>query len=239
MTGETTMIRHPAAQASLGLDSLTDTITNMMGLIILMVAITSIVSGGMKITLLRQLEDPGQRTPIYLVCRDGRVSYMHRGDGWMRELAQICGDMESRLGRKPSTSEALIEANLIGLQDISDYRPMFVRETIREPGGEAYVVGVRFLAADEPVGSGGAAGGAARWESGGVAFTERAREAIAHADPAADYIDVFVGEDDFDTLRGLQEETESRGLRLGWRVLLRHQDPGLSETGTLNAVEGE
>ncbi len=80
------MIRHPARSVEFDLDSLTDTMTNMMGLLLLMVAIAAVRSGGMKITLHQQLQDPGERTPIYLVCKNRHVLFMHRGNQWLRRV---------------------------------------------------------------------------------------------------------------------------------------------------------
>jgi len=228
------MIRHPARTAELGLDSLTDTMTNMMGLLLLMVAIAAVRSGGMKITLHQQLEDPGDRTPIYLVCKNREVVFMHRGDEWLHQLERVCQDKEAELGRPPTTSEALREANILGLQQSPDMRSQFVREIARDDGQEVYLIGVRFYLDDD----------AGRFVSDSeeqeppVTFSRSALDALATADPSREYIDAFVYEGEFDTLQSLQQKAAERDLEFGWRVLHEDQNPGLSETGVRGTVGG-
>jgi hypothetical protein len=231
------MIRRQTSQAELGLDSLTDTMTNMMGLIVLMLAVSAVVSSGMKITLLSQLTDPGVRRPIYLACRNRQVLFVHEGDQWQRALEQVCTDLEEVLGRKPTTSEALLEANRVGRSQSPDYDTMFVRELGRERGQQVYVIGVRFLPRASPSGSESPA--AANGAHAPVTFSPAAEQAIASGDPENDYIDAFVFEDDFDTLRALQLKIKDRELKLGWRPMNRHQNPGLSETGVRGSVGAE
>ncbi len=229
------MIRHPTRTAELGLDSLTDTMTNMMGLLLLMVAIAAVRSGGMKITLHQQLEDPGNRTPIYLVCKGRRVVFMHRGDEWQHHLEQVCKDLESQFKSPPTTSEALHEANLLAVQQSPDMHSHFVRETARDGGQEVYLIGIRFYPDEE---AGGPASDSDERKCP-VTFSLGALDALATADPSREYIDVFVYEGEFDTLRLLQQEAAKRGLKLGWRVLHKDQTPGLSETGESGEVGGE
>lgn len=230
------MIRRTQEHAELGLDSLTDTMTNMMGLILLMVAIVSVVSGGMQFALLSHWTDPGNRTPIYFVCTPSRILFMHRDGNWQDDLARACQDLESQLSRPPTTGEALLEANQRGLTDPSDLKPIFVREIARENGQEVYVVGLRFLphkdAADSHVAE------SVRQQNLEAALTPAAKEALAAADPKQHFIDAFVYEDAFDTLLTLQQLAKDCQLELGWRPMLAHQNPGLSELGTSGTIGG-
>jgi hypothetical protein len=246
------MIRRPPTPISLGLDSLTDLMTNMMGLILLMVGITSVMSGGMRLTLLSHWANPGQREPLYLVCTADRIRFMHRGDRWLEELGQVCRQLEGELGRRPTTGEAIREANRVGLGHSPDFHPMFVREVARQQGQEVYLIGIRFLPRD-PADSGSDVPVTAslarrhvhppvaelrRGGAGGPEWSSSAIEALAAADPDATYLDVFVYEDGFDTLVWLQQEAEQRQLRLFWRPMLTHQAPGLSETGFVGRPTG-
>lgn len=229
------MIRHRPQHAELGLDSLTDTMTNMVGLILLMVAITSIVSGGMRITLARSLNDPGQRTPIHLMCQDRRVLLMQRGNQWKEGLAQACRELESRLGRKPTTGEALVEANTLGASPSPDCRAIYVREPAWHRGGRVYVIGIRFLASRPAEGVEPLPSDAPTKRD--VIFSPSAAEAIASADPEREYVDAFVCEGDLETLEALQQRIQERKLHLSWRALDRYQNPGLSDFGFRSGVE--
>jgi len=226
------MIRRPATSAELNLDSLTDTMTNMMGLILLLVVGSVTVSGGMKLVLLGQMVDPGDKTPIYFVCRQGQVLYMHRGDRWKTELTRVCKDLESRLGRRPTTSEAILEANRLGLCQTGDLHAMFVRETAFEQGQEMHVVGVRFLARRRGPGEKPAPG-----------LSRRAAEAFDRADPKTDFVYAFVYDNDPGAVEAFQvfgQEAKKRGLWQGWRPIQDTQDPGLSDSGVPPARdEGE
>ncbi|MGD9127046.1 MAG: hypothetical protein PVH19_06675 [Planctomycetia bacterium] len=228
------MIRHPSRTAELGLDSLNDTMTNMMGLLLLMVAITVVRSGGMKITLHHQLEDPGKRTPIYLVCKDNKVFLMHRGNEWLKELDRVCKDVESRLERLPTTSEVLLEANLVGTQQSPDMKSHFVREIAPINGQEVYLIGIRFYPNDEPSNL----SSHSEDKPSSATFTPNVLDALANADPSHEYVDAFVYETEFDTLDALQRKAAEHKLALGWRILHENQHPGLSETGIRGAVGG-
>jgi len=222
------MIRRTSTQPELRLESLTDTMTNMMGLILLMVVVTVLMSGGMRLVLLGELTDPAGRRPIYLVCKDGRVLYLHRGDQWQRELAQACKPLQERLGRKPTTTEALLEANRLGLGQCEDFQATYVREIARETGEEVYVIGIRFFPrTDGP-----------KLQPGEV-LSSTASGAIADADPDEHYIDAFVYPTGTDALKALQALAKTRGLRSGWRPMLSHQNPGLSDYGVPGSVGGE
>ena len=228
------MIRRTATLPELNIDSLTDMMTNTTGLILLMVVVSSIITGGIKITLLHQLRDPGNKKPIYLVCRNDQVLFMHRGDQWAEELADACGQLENRLGRKPTTSEALAEVNRFGFPLSPDVDSVYVREVIRERGRKMHVIGVRFLACDIPVEQ----NDSDMQESDRSVFTPAARRAFDDANASTEYLDLFVYEDEFDTLLAVQKAAEQRGLGVGWRVLLEHENPGLSETGIPGHIPG-
>lgn len=222
------MIRRTSTQPELRLESLTDTMTNMMGLILLMVVVAVLMSGGMRLVLLGELTDPAGRRPIYLVCKDGRVLYLHRGDQWHRELAQACKPLAERLGRKPTTTEALLEANRLGLGHSEDFQATYVREIARETGEEVYVIGIRFfLRTDGPE------------PAQGEVFSPAAAAAVAEADPDQHYIDAFVYPTGTGALKALQALAKAPRLRLGWRPMLSHQNPGLSDYGVPGAVGGE
>lgn len=228
------MIRHPVRTIELNLDSLTDTMTNMMGVLLLMVAIVAVRSGGMKITLHQQLQDPGQRVPVYLVCRNRQVLFMHRGDEWMQQLRRVCQDLERKLGRPPTTSEALHEANLLAIQQSPDMRSQLVREVARAGGQEVYLIGARFYLNNDTA----QPASELLPDKRPVIFSQAASEALASADPGREYIDAFVYEHEFETLRSLQQKAAERKLELGWRVLHEDQNPGLSETGVRGTIGG-
>ena len=214
------MIRRRATSTELNLDSLTDTMTNTMGLILLLVVGTVMVSGGMKIVLMGQMQDPRGRIPIYVVCKDSRVYYMYHGNDWKLELARVCGDLESRLGRKPSTSETLLETNKLGLCHTADYRAMFVREVTYEHGQALHVIGIRFLQRESASNSGGA-----------ELFSEAASQALSQADPERDYIYAFVYETGADALKALEGYAKQHNIEYGWRPIKEMQNPGLSDSG--------
>ena len=222
------MIRRAAHAPELGLDSLTDTMTNMMGLILLMVIVSAIVSGGTRLVLLGQLADPAGKQPVYLVCKDGRVLFVHRGNAWKRDLSGVCADLRSHLGRKPTTGEALIESNTRGLCRDSDLRPTFVRERAREAGRDVYVIGIRFHPRQR--------GALSR---GQRVPTAAAARVLATLDPGTHYVDAFVYQSGVDALKWLQAYAKDRGLSLGWRPMLRHQNPGLSDYGVPGTVGAE
>jgi len=222
------MIRRESTQPDLGLDSLTDTMTNMMGLILLMVVTSVAMSGGMRLVLLGELADPAGRRPLYLVCKDGRILYMHQGDGWKRELDRVCAQWAAQLGRKPSTSEAILEANRLSLCQTPDFRASFHREAVMERGREVYVIGIRFFPRERAPG---------RKTMDG--FTPAAAQALARAEPATHYVDAFVYQSGADALKRLQAFAKKRKLRLGWRPMLTHQVPGLSDYGVPGSVGGE
>ena len=201
------------------LDSLTDTLTNTMGLILLLVIGTVLVSGGMKLVLLGQMEDPGDRTPVYVTCRDGRVHYLHRGDEWKRRIAEVCRDLEGRIDRPPGTSEALRELNRLRPCDTPDYRAVFVREQLHEGGQDVYVIGIRFLPHQR------------RDTSEPGAFSPATAEAFSRLNPAEDYVYALVYETGADVLAQIEEYARERGIRLGWRPIEEGQNPGLSDTG--------
>jgi len=208
--------------------------TNMMGLILLMVVITVIMSGGMRLVLLGELADPQGRTPVYVVCKDDTVHYMHTGDQWKRELSRACDELAAQLGRRPTTSEALLEANRLRLCETDDFAATFVRERTSEAGRRVFVIGIRFFA--KPASPSGRAADASR--QGGT-YTPAALRAIAEAKPASHYIDAFVYESGASALKALQARAKELGLRLGWRPMLTQQTPGLSESGVPGAVGGE
>lgn len=228
------MIRRPSTSPDLGLDSLTDTMTNMMGLILLMVVITVTMSGGMRLVLLGELADPQGRTPVYVVCKDNAVLYMHKGDQWKRELKRVCDELASQLGSKPTTSEALLEANRSRLCETDDFAATFVRERTNEAGRRVFVIGIRFFAKSAPPAS--RRSGVKQQE---VAYTPTALRAIAEAEPSSHYLDAFVYESGAGALKALQTRAKGLRLRLGWRPMLDHQTPGLSERGVPGAVGGE
>lgn len=219
------MIRRESTQPDLGLDSLTDTMTNMMGLILLMVVTSVAMSGGMRLVLLGELTDPGGRKPLHLVCKDGQVLYMHQGDEWTRALERVCAGLASRLGHKPTTSEAILEANRTGLCGTPDFRASFVREVAKEAGREVHVIGIRFFPRTAaPVGEHGA------W------LSTAAAQALAKAGAGTHYVDAFVYQSGADALKRLQALAKKRKLRLGWRPVLTHQVPGLSDYGVPGSV---
>lgn len=222
------MIRRQPTRTELNLDSLTDTMTNMVGMILLLVVGTVLISGGMKLQLLSELAEPGPRKPVYLVCKDGRVLFMHNGDQWKREMEQICNKLASRLKRKPTTSEALLECNRRHLTQTGDFQTTLVRETTREQGQDVYVIGIRFLPRGVKAGAQQA-----------PTFSPAAKQAIEQADPATKYVDAFVYESGFDALQALQAKAKERKLPLGWRPILEHQSPGLSDTGVAGVIGGE
>lgn len=222
------MIRRAPTRTELCIDSLTDTMTNMIGMILLMVVGVVLLSGGIKLRLVSGSTDPGQRRPLYLVCRDGRVLFMHRAGEWKQELQRLCEDWERRTKRRPTTTEALQEANRRQLCRTGDLQAIFVREVVRERGQEIYVIGVRFLPLDEAVTA-----------APSQVFTPQAERIIERADPETEYIDAFVCDSGFDALVALQEKARQRKLALGWRPILEHQHPGLSDHGLPGTVEGE
>ena len=214
------MIRHGATSAELNLDSLTDTMTNTMGLILLLVVGTVMVSGGMKVVLLGQMQDPRGKIPIYVVCKGNHVFYMHHGNDWKLELTRVCNDLENRLGRKPSTSEALLEINKLGLCDTADYKAMFVREVMHEHGQALHVIGTRFLRRDSASDSG-------RVE----VFREATSQALSQADPERDYVYAFVYGTGADALAALEGYAKQHNIEFGWRPIKEMQNPGLSDSG--------
>ncbi len=222
------MIRRPSTAPELGLDSLTDTMTNMMGVILLMVVVTVIMSGGMRLVLLGQLSDPVGKTPLYLVCRDGRIRFLHNGNAWQRELAQLCAELERSLGRKPTTSEAIVEANRRGLCKGSDLAPTFVREKVRENGREVYVVGLRFHPRTDKPAPGPM-----------PLLTPAAAKALAAFDPKRQYIDTFLYQSGIDAFKTLQARAKEHHWSLGWRPMLAYQTPGLSDYGMPGTVGGD
>ena len=226
------MIRRPSTSPDLGLDSLTDTMTNMMGLILLMVVITVIMSGGMRLVLLGELADPQGRTPVHVVCKDNRVLYMHKGDQWRRELERVCDSLASQLARKPNTSEALLEANRLRLCETDDFAATFVRERASEAGRRVFVIGIRFF--PKP-----AVSSPTDLAQQVVTYSPAALRAIAEAEPDSHYLDAFVYESGAGALKALQARAKQLRLRLGWRPMLSQQTPGLSERGVPGAVGGE
>ena len=126
------MIRRPPTSISLGLDSLTDLMTNMMGSILLMVGITSVMSGGMRLTLLSHWANPGQREPLYLVCTADRIR--ERLGGKHHQEAGIgMGDAfqpDSRVdhGVGPGEERLLVQAHPLVVEDRGE------RSTSVQPG---------------------------------------------------------------------------------------------------------
>ncbi len=222
------MIRRPASSPELGLDSLTDALTNMMGLILLLVVITAAMSGGMRLMLLGELADPVGKTPVYLVCRRGRVWFMHEGENWRRALAALCGRLAKQLRRKPTASEAIHAANRRGLCRDSDLIPTFVREKVREAGREVFVVGVRFHFRPQP-----------KPRAKPPLYSPAAARALARFDPARQYIDAFVYPSGVDAFKALQARAKKQRWSVGWRPMLSYQTPGLSNYGLPGAVGSE
>ena len=220
------MIRRAATASEMNYNSLTDTMTNTMGAVLLLVVGSAIVSGGMKLVLLGQMQDPGSKAPVYMVCKDGHVYYVHHGNDWKLELGRVCGDLESRLGRKPSTSEALLELNGLGLCQTADHRAMFVREVAYEHGRALYVVGIRFLQKESSSEPG-------RDE----VFSVAASQSLSQADPEKDYIYAFVYETGTDALKALEGYAKERNIKFGWRPIQAMQSPGLSDSGLAGWIE--